>query len=60
MVKFLALLDVKLEDINIVYSTVPGSLNIEGGKRVPSFIKQKIELRRNLLPPFLSNEPGTV
>jgi hypothetical protein len=40
--------------------TVPGSLIIARVKRVPSFIKQKMELIWNLLPPFLSNEPGTV
>jgi hypothetical protein len=29
------------------------------GNKVPSFIKQNMELRWNLLPTFLSNEPGT-
>jgi hypothetical protein len=36
-----------------------GFIKHRRGKRVPSFIKQKKELRWNLLPPFLSNEPGT-
>jgi hypothetical protein len=35
-----------------------GFIKHRRGKRVPSFIKQKMELRWNLLPPFLSNEPG--
>jgi hypothetical protein len=39
---------------------VPGSLNIEGGREFHLLLKQKMELRWNLLPPFLSNEPGTV
>jgi hypothetical protein len=36
-------------------SAVPGSLTIEGERGFHLLLKQKMEL----LPPFLSNEPGT-
>jgi hypothetical protein len=40
-------------------SPMPGLLDKKRGKTTPSFLKQKMELRSNLLPPFLSNEPGS-
>jgi hypothetical protein len=46
----------RLDNENMSFA---GFIKHRRGKRVPSFIKQKMELRWNLLPPSLSNEPGT-
>jgi hypothetical protein len=42
----------------MIIETSAGFGNHRRGQRIPSLIKQKMELGWNLLPPFLSKEPG--